>query len=403
MTKLRCIIVGEAWGRREKMFEHAFVGTAGRELALMLAQVGMLPPPTLVCVGCKKVVPTGDCPFCQTRNYVNDMDMIRYWRNAREKYGVGLDNTFCAQPLNNEIELFFGKDGNRAPAGPGALKAGKYVLPEYEHHVFKLWERLTAAKPNLIIPVGNTACWAVLGQAAISKIRGTVQISHRLGLKALPTYHPAAMLRNWALRVIILADLTKVAREYEYPEIRRTERWITTHDHRNGERLTLAEIDAWFAQPATSMAVDLETGYALYSKQELKKMTSKMRVLLSNQISMIGFARDPQHALVIPFMDRNAPGLNYWEAPNDETRAWRFVKRGVQSPAPKIFQNGNFDIGKLMLMGIVPKNCVDDTMLQHHAMYPELLKSLGFLGSIYTDEIAWKQMYSNRETLKRDD
>jgi hypothetical protein len=44
-----------------------------------------------------------------------------------------------------------------------------------------------------------------------------------------------------------------------------------------------------------------------------------------------------------------------------------------------------------------------DTMLLHHSMYPELPKSLGFLGSIYTNEAAWKLMRRDAEELKRDE
>ena len=398
----RAVIIGEAYGRSEAMFGHAFVGSAGRELALMCAKVGLLPMPTIKCSGCREIVAVGDCPHCAKRNYVNEMDMIRHWKMCAEVYGIALDNVFHERPPNNKIELFFGLDGIRDPA-VGALDRGKYVLPKYFPHVEALWKRLSDIKPNLIIALGNTACWATLGQTKISVIRGTLHASKRLGAKVLPTYHPAAMLRNWALRVIILADLEKASREIAFPEIRRVERWITTHDYRTGERLTLGEIEDWLDMPASSYAVDIESGYALFNKRELEHMTSYMRTLLSSQISMVGFARDPAHALVVPFMDRNMPGLNYWPDANDEARAWSLVARGVRSQPPKIFQNGNYDIGRFLDHGITPRNCVDDTMLKHHSLYPELLKSLGFLASVYSDEISWKQMYANRETLKRDD
>jgi hypothetical protein len=42
-------------------------------------------------------------------------------------------------------------------------------------------------------------------------------------------------------------------------------------------------------------------------------------------------------------------------------------------------------------------------MLLAHAMQPEMEKSLGFLGSIYTDEPAWKFMGRRGETLKAED
>ena len=42
-------------------------------------------------------------------------------------------------------------------------------------------------------------------------------------------------------------------------------------------------------------------------------------------------------------------------------------------------------------------------MLLHHALYPEMLKGLGFLGSIYSEEIAWKSMRTKGDNLKRDE
>jgi len=47
--------------------------------------------------------------------------------------------------------------------------------------------------------------------------------------------------------------------------------------------------------------------------------------------------------------------------------------------------------------------CSEDTMLCHHAIQPESLKGLGFLGSIYSDEATWKGMAKHAKTIKRDD
>jgi hypothetical protein len=41
-------------------------------------------------------------------------------------------------------------------------------------------------------------------------------------------------------------------------------------------------------------------------------------------------------------------------------------------------------------------------MLLHHALYPEAQKSLGYMGSLYTDEGSWKQM-RGKTTIKRED
>jgi len=41
-------------------------------------------------------------------------------------------------------------------------------------------------------------------------------------------------------------------------------------------------------------------------------------------------------------------------------------------------------------------------MLWHHSEYPELPKSLGYLASLYCDEIAWKVLHQHN-SLKRDE
>jgi len=70
---------------------------------------------------------------------------------------------------------------------------------------------------------------------------------------------------------------------------------------------------------------------------------------------------------------------------------------------PKLFQNGLYDIPYILrTTGIRVMGAEHDTLLLHHALQPESLKSLGFMGSIYTDHHAWKQEYRNSKTIKRD-
>jgi hypothetical protein len=52
-------------------------------------------------------------------------------------------------------------------------------------------------------------------------------------------------------------------------------------------------------------------------------------------------------------------------------------------------------------MKIGVKNVVHDTMTLAHAWQPELPKNLGFLGSIFLDEVSWKGI--RRETNKQND
>jgi len=70
---------------------------------------------------------------------------------------------------------------------------------------------------------------------------------------------------------------------------------------------------------------------------------------------------------------------------------------------PKLFQNGLYDIPFILrTVGIRVLGATHDTMLLHHALQPESLKGLGYLGSIYTDHHAWKTEYRNSKTIKRD-
>lgn len=61
---------------------------------------------------------------------------------------------------------------------------------------------------------------------------------------------------------------------------------------------------------------------------------------------------------------------------------------------PKLFQNGAYDVQVLAHWGIRVEGEYEDTMILHHALEPELPKALDYLGSIYTNEVAWKNAVS---------
>jgi uracil-DNA glycosylase len=351
---VKIVLVGEARGAREHLFEHGFVGSSGVELARMLAQAQIAPKPV---------------------DHPSELEMIRYWRVAREEHGIDIANVFNEHPPDNNIETFFTNAKEGVSSIP-PLKPGKYVKHEMMPHVEALWDKLRFAQPNLVVALGNTACWAILGEAKISVIRGTVKTSPRLGFKVLPTYHPAAVVRQWNLRTIVVADFEKVKYEAEFNDIRRIERWLTIEP-------TLAEIAAWIERPAAYYAVDIENHYG--------------------PLSMVGFARSHDDALVIPFIDESKPGWNYWSSTEDEVQAWKLADKLLRKPVPKLFQNGIYDLTHLLRAGFRPTQCQDDSMLLHHSLYPEMLKGLGFLGSVYSHEIAWKQMRTKGNNLKRDE
>ena len=338
----RIAIVGEAPGANEELLGAPFVGQAGSELARLLGETGLTAAPP--------------------QRFLDQLFLMSWW----SQQPVFLTNVFTHRPTGNEIESFC---CSKAEAGGASytlppLRLGKYFRPELLE-LDRLREELEMVQPNLVLALGNSACWALFRQIPkIGSIRG-VPAEARLvpGLKVLPTYHPAAVLRNFALRPVVKADFLKSRREAEFPEVRRPRREVLISPE-------IWQICEWCQLPASAYAVDIETSGTL--------------------IEMVGFARSATSALIIPFI--NPDGTSYWRSEFDERIAWGFVAKLLASPVPKIFQNGLFDLQHLWRMGFPVQNCLHDTMLLHHSLYLELQKRLGFLGSVYTDERSWKLM-----------
>ena len=400
MSTVRALLIGESWGVHEQQFKHPFVGRSGQELARMVGEAGLCPPLSVTCKNCHKTVPFGYC-LCGQFNAVNFLQMVKFWTQIRNQ-GVGVTNVFHEHPDKDNEQLFFGSRADDVCLDIPPYQVGSkrlYLLKSHLHHLLSLESEISSLSPNILIPLGNTACWAVLQQTKISTIRGTVQ-NTRFGIKALPTYHPAA-LRDWSLRPTIVSDLKKAAQESYSSLISRPRTWILTNP-------TLDEIENWFTIPAPRLSCDIESGTVLFSKTEinsLKKHSPKAYNILVRLISMVGFARSENQGLVIPFMTRDeGTGLlsSFWPEKYLEVRAWEWVQHGLSTGAELVFQNGMYDINRLLCCGMRPKNMVHDTMLLSHALFPEMPKGLGYLDSIYRNDSPWKNQYGN-ESLKRDD
>jgi len=336
---MQIAIIGEAWGEKEEIERAPFVGPSGYLLTRMLDEAG---------------IQRADCL---------------------------LTNVFNFRPDGNKIESLCGPK-TEAIKGFPSLGKGKFVQAQYIPELERLANEIVECNPNVIIALGNTPTWALLGTTGISKIRGTTAWStHTVsGYKVLPTYHPAAVLRQWELRPTVIMDFFKAKREATYPEVRRLERtiWIqpTIEDLYDFKRTQI--------EGCARLAVDIETA--------------------GNQITCIGFAPNPRVAIVVPFVDGRRLGKNFWGNASSERAAWKFVKDIlVDRSISKVFQNGLYDIAFIWrATGIKTYGAEHDTMLLHHALQPEALKGLGYLGSVYTDEGNWKQM-RRVATIKRDD
>lgn len=75
-----------------------------------------------------------------------------------------------------------------------------------------LWKDLRTINPEVIVPMGNLALKAILGHQGITRARGRL---HRLqgGVRVIPTFHPAYVLRNPAYAELVAKDLDMVVAE----------------------------------------------------------------------------------------------------------------------------------------------------------------------------------------------
>lgn len=268
------------------------------------------------------------------------------------------------------------------------LKQGRYLLEEFWPHVEALHRNIAQQRPNIIVALGAIAFWALSeGRSSFTRNRGTVVMTRLIGgsrYKMIATEHPRSVLADPSKRPIFYADLGKVVRERNSPDFTRPSRklWIepTLADLRLFEEKHLG--------PGTELSVDIETSH--------------------DQITCVGLAPNPNLALILPFFfvdpekGGKPPKNSYWRTLAEEVEAVQWLGRVLRTYT-SFGQNYSFDVLWLWSrLGITPR-AGDDTMLMHHALYPEMQKGLGFLASLYTDEPSWKFMRTMAETNKLQD
>lgn len=335
----RIAFVAEAWGQKEEIHKEPLVGPSGKEFKRMCRDAGI------------------------------------DWRASL------LTNLIHARPKGNDFGEFCCKKRDLPPEYDlPAIQSGKYLKPEYRAEVDRLHAEIESFDPNVVVALGNTAMWALTFQSGIKKQRGTVT-QMPSGRKVVPTFHPAAVLRDYKLRTVGLADLLKAKREAESPELKLRSRRLL---------VATAPSDLWnfynqHMLGATLIAFDIET-------------------MKNEHITCLSVAPSPNVVLIVPFVDRNQPEYSYWRR-EDELSVWRWLRAVLEDPTTeKLAQNGTYDMQWLYWKaGIRVRNYTQDTMLAHHALWPELPKSLEFMGSVHCNEAAWKRLKPSGIDAKREE
>lgn len=303
-----------------------------------------------------------------------------YFRGQLRRAGIAPEDCIWANCINSPGSSFYAftqesKNGALTAFPQVARKA--WLRAEFGGDIHALYSNIRRIKPNLVIACGELALLAMTHQNKLKFARGriTTSIPSCGNVKVLPVLHPRAILAEIKQEPILLLDLMKARREAQFPEVRRPQRFI--HLHPSVEDLESFWND-YIVGRTSNLSMDIETKTPI--------------------ITCVGVSPSPDRVLVVPFLDQDKPGANYWSTPREEKIAWQFIFRCLNTPGVEVFgQNFSYDAQYLWgKMGIPLSQWTNDTMVIHHALQPEMEKGLGFLASIYSDELAWKFMHKRR-------
>lgn len=321
----RIVIVGEAPGEHETLQRVPFVGASGRLLDQMLRAVGI------------------DRATCYLTNVVKNRPPQNDFRHFYER--------------NKKGQL----DDRRQKPTPTLLSS-----------IERLYRELATLTPNIIILLGSEPLRAVTNLRGIEKWRGSL-LSTRFG-KALPTIHPAAILRSYGDRPVVELDLRRASVESTTSDLR-----LPSMDFIL--RPDISAVRRWFSRTYNRIAFDIET---------LKGSDGV------SHVRCIALSSKRCEAICIPFIVKESTGLiggddsgckyvSYWKVEEEYEILGLLNKLFLDPSIEKIAQNYPFDSTVLAQeFGFDIKGKLQDTMLAHHVCYPELPKSLDFLCSIYT-------------------
>jgi uracil-DNA glycosylase len=329
------MIVGEAPGAEEAQRGEPFMGASGMELNRMLSEAG---------------ISRSECfltNVARDRPRGGDMgDFIAFKKK---------DRTAAHIPLRD-----------------------MWVKPQFRADYDQLKKEIELVRPNLIIALGATALWALTGKWGIVDWRGselfTDQIRFPDGSQptVIPTYNPAAILRQWDWRPVCVHDLKKAKRMSGTRErIKHNIRAIIRPNYDSAAW----QIKELFLQAETQLeplwlSIDIETR--------------------AGHIACIGFAWSKNDAICIPLM-QSGKAEGYW-LPEEETQLVWLMRRLMMHPNVKIIgQNFSYDAQYIARHWLFLPIVAFDTLIGAHSCFSNLPKSLGFLSSLYCEHhVYWK-------------
>ena len=315
------MIVGEAPGEEEERRRTPFCGASGMELNRMLQEAGIM------------------------RNlcFVTNVCRIR--------------------PPANDISSFIPMKKKDITTAHIQIR-DKHVLPVIKQGIDLLEQEINLVRPKVIIAVGNTSMWALTGQWGIKNWRGSMLredlSAHHT--KVIPTYHPAAVLREWSLRAVSVTDFRRAAKFMhgaEYPEINWN--FVIRPLFEQAVDILQSLLNRLLAGETLRLSVDIETR--------------------NYHIACIGISWSLKEAICIPFAEKGKG--HYWSEEEETVIIYLLYKLLTHPNAQVVGQNFLYDAQYIYRHWHFIPNLVQDTMISQHALFSDLPKSLAFQASMY--------------------
>lgn len=324
----RIMLVGEAPGAEEERLGHPFVGASGMELNRLLGEVGILRSECYV------------TNICKTRPPNNELDNFI----ARTKSAVGPQHT----------QLF-----------------DKWVTKEVTAGYAELLTEIRMVQPHLIIAFGNLALWALRQEWGVTKWRGSMMefLFEGRTIKLIPTLHPAAVLREWSWRRLVLADLRRAKAELSTPVYVRPKWQFLVRPTYHEVTFRLGLLYAAAACPGDSIWIDFDI---------------ETRGRGHVHIDCIGISWSKTEAMCIPFMCRTSKD-GYWNLEEETQIVFMLYKLLTHSNVRVRWQNGLYDAQIVHHnWHFIPRGG-QDTMIAQHSLFCALPKALHTIASLYAE------------------
>lgn len=355
----RVMIVAESWGQSEAQHKEPLIGVSGTEFTRMLSEAGI------------------DRSQCL------------------------LTNVVAEQPFGNDMRRFFLTNKGAKESGATPFK-GLFPKPIVFEHLKRLYAEIEQCDPELIIGLGNYSLWALtddfykIGSASSpdypatkvptgiavrrgSQLRTNLEAGARL---FLPTFHPAAILRQWSWRNIAVQDLRR-AQRYEPGDFPDWHRDAQSFDIRPSFERVMQALhylnENANETPPLDIAVDLETRHFKLPGGRTESF-----------IACAGLAWSQWNAICIPFMCVESHE-GFWR-PEEEIEIILALRKLLSNPNVRVTgQNFGYDLQYIAKEWFFVPHTYHDTMMAQNLLWPGTPKALHYLASMFAKYyVYWK-------------